>query len=262
MKPQPGEKIGMSGHTEDREQTLISHLKELRGCLLRAIVAVLIIFCGLIYFSNEIYRLIALPLIDNLPEGSSMIATEVASPFLTPLKLTFFLSVYIAVPYILYQAWLFISPGLYRNERRIAFPIISTGVLLFYAGTAFAYYIVFPLVFGFLTAISPEGVLIMTDIQHYLDFIIKLFFAFGLAFEIPIATFLLVRGGFVSVRNLRQKRPWIIIMAFVLGMLLTPPDILSQILLAVPVWLLFELGLIISAWYVKDDIEQETDGQS
>lgn len=252
----------MNDDIEGHEQTLIAHLKELRICLMRAMVAVLIIFLGLLYFAGDIYHLIALPLIDKLPEGGSMIATEVASPFFTPLKLTFFTAVYIAMPFILYQAWSFISPGLYNNERRVALPIILSGAMLFYAGTGFAYYVVFPLVFGFLTAIPPTGVKIMTDIQHYLDFIIKLFFAFGLAFEIPIATFMLVRGEFISVSGLRRNRPYVIIMAFVLGMLLTPPDIVSQILLAVPVWLLFEIGLMISAYAQNEDSGAETSDQS
>jgi len=237
----------MSVHTEDQEQSLISHLIELRQCLLRAVLCVLLIFLGLLYFSSDIYSLIALPLIEKLPEGSSMIATEVASPFLTPVKLTFFVSIFISMPFILYQIWRFISPGLYRNERRVALPLVTSSVLLFYAGTGFAYFVVFPLIFQFLTAIPPEGVKIMTDIQQYLNFIIKLFFAFGLAFEIPIATFILVKGDFISVHKLRKNRPYVILMSFVIGMLLTPPDVVSQILLAVPMWLLFELGLFFSA---------------
>jgi sec-independent protein translocase protein TatC len=187
-----------------------------------------------------------------MPEGTSMIATEVASPFLTPFKLTLVLSVFIAVPFILYQAWGFIAPGLYQREQRLVFPLLFSSTLLFYAGMSFAYFVVFPLVFGFLTGIAPEGVAVMTDISRYLDFVLKMFFAFGLAFEVPIATILVVWSGMTTAENLASKRPYIIVGAFVFGMLLTPPDVISQTLLAVPMWILFELGLIFSRWYTKD----------
>ena len=231
-------------------QTLISHLVELRVCLLRSLYSVIILFFLLFYFSNDLYHAIATPLLERLPPGSSMIATEVASPFLAPFKLTFFVALYLAMPYILYQAWRFVAPGLYATEKRFMLPLIITSVLLFYTGTAFAFFVVFPLIFAFFTAIAPEGVMVMTDINHYLSFILTIFFAFGLSFEIPVATFLLIWSGFITVRELREKRPYIIVAAFVIGMVLTPPDVMSQILLAVPIWLLFELGLVLSEKFI------------
>jgi sec-independent protein translocase protein TatC len=245
-----------------REQTFFSHLIELRTRLLRSFYCVAILFCLLFYFSNDLYNAIATPLLEQLPSGSSMIATEVASPFLAPFKLTLFISIFIAMPYILYQTWSFIAPGLYTNEKRFTIPLIVTSVILFYAGTAFAFFVVFPLLFAFLTAVAPEGVMVMTDINHYLNFILKLFFAFGLAFEIPVATYLFIWSGFITVAELKEKRPYIIVFAFVLGMLLTPPDIISQILLAVPVWLLFEIGLFLSNKFIPQDDAQENNMQA
>jgi sec-independent protein translocase protein TatC len=230
----------------DPGQPLISHLVELRTCILRAVICIFVVLLVLLPFSNQIYGFIATPLIAKLPVGSSMIATEVASPFFAPFKLTLFCAVLFTVPYILYQAWSFIAPGLYDKEKKLAIPLLVSSSLLFYAGILFAYYVVFPVLFAFLTTTAPDGIQIMTDINHYLDFILKLFFAFGVSFEIPIATFLLVRSGMVSVDKLVANRPYIILFAFFMGMLLTPPDIISQILLAVPIWLLFESGLIIS----------------
>ena len=229
---------------DDDKLPLVSHLIELRTRLLHSIVAVLVIFLCLFYFANDIYAFVSEPLRKLLPEGSTMIATEVASPFFTPFKLTLVLSVFLSVPYILHQAWSFIAPGMYSHEKRLAFPLLLSSVLLFYAGIAFAYYVVFPLVFGFFTSTGPEGVSIMTDINKYLDYVLKLFFAFGIAFEIPIATFLLVVSGAVSVSSLTSKRPYIVVGCFVFGMLLTPPDIISQTLLALPMWLLFEVGIL------------------
>ena len=229
---------------DDDKLPLVSHLIELRTRLLHSIAAVLVIFLCLFYFANDIYAFVSEPLRKLLPEGSTMIATEVASPFFTPFKLTLVLSVFLSVPYILHQAWSFIAPGMYSHEKRLAFPLLLSSVLLFYAGIAFAYYVVFPLVFGFFTSTGPEGVSIMTDINKYLDFVLKLFFAFGIAFEIPIATFLLVVSGAVSVSSLTSKRPYIVVGCFVFGMLLTPPDIISQTLLALPMWLLFEVGIL------------------
>ena len=229
----------------DSEQPLIAHLAELRNRLLRSLVCVFVVFLGLSVFANDIYALIAGPLLAQLPEESSMIATEVAAPFLVPFKLTFFAAVFVSVPYLLYQAWAFVAPGLYQNERRLVLPLISSSVILFYLGNAFAFFIVFPLLFAFLTSSAPVGVTVMTDIGHYLNFILKMFFAFGLAFEVPIVIILLVWTGIASVESLAKKRPYIIVGAFTVGMLLTPPDIISQVLLAVPVWLLFELGLIL-----------------
>ncbi len=231
---------------EDEGQPLIEHLIELRSRLLRSIISVLVIFFPLFYFGNEIYVYISKPLRAYLPEGTSMIATEVASPFLTPFKLSLVLAIFIAIPYILHQLWSFVAPGLYKNEKRIALPLLVSSIILFYAGIAFAYYVVFPLVFSFFTSVAPDGVTIMTDINRYLDFVLKLFFAFGIAFEIPIATVLLVWTGASDVDSLRKKRPYIIVGCFVVGMLLTPPDIISQLLLALPMWILFELGIIFS----------------
>ena len=229
----------------DTEQPLIAHLAELRNRLLRSLTCVFVVFLGLSAFANDIYAMIAGPLLAQLPEESSMIATEVAAPFLVPFKLTFFAAVFVCVPYLLYQAWAFVAPGLYQNERRLVLPLISSSVILFYLGNAFAFFIVFPLLFAFLTSTAPVGVTVMTDIGHYLNFILKMFFAFGVAFEVPIAIILLVWTGLASVESLAKKRPYIIVGAFTAGMLLTPPDIISQVLLAIPVWLLFELGLIL-----------------
>lgn len=248
----------------DHEQPLISHLAELRTRLIHAMLAVLLVFLGLAPFSTEIYNAIATPLISILPEGTSMIATEVASPFLVPFKLTMYTAIFITMPYLLFQIWSFIAPGLYRNEKRFAMPLFLTSIILFYAGTAFAFFIVFPLVFSFFASVTPEGVAMMTDIGHYLDFILKMFFAFGLAFEVPIATILLTMTGMVSVASMREKRPYIIIGAFVIGMVLTPPDVLSQFLLATPMLILFELGLYFSKYFVKEEAgvtdEEEVSG--
>ncbi|WP_370980712.1 twin-arginine translocase subunit TatC [Agaribacterium sp. ZY112] len=228
---------------DDKGQPLVEHLLELRSCLLRALVAVLLIFLGLFSFANEIYEFVAEPLQRFLPENTSMIATDVASPFLTPFKLTLFAAIYIAMPYILYQIWRFVGPALYTKEKRIVIPMMVSSIALFYAGTAFAYFVVFPLVFQFFTSIGPESVSMMTDISSYLSFVIKLFFAFGIAFEIPIATILLIYAEVISAENLGKKRPYVIVFCFILGMFMTPPDVISQLLLAIPMWLLFEAGL-------------------
>ncbi len=196
--------------------------------------------------------MIAMPLISKLPEGTNMIATEVASPFFVPFKLTGFLAIFICMPYLLYQLWAFVSPGLYKNEKRFAVPLLLSSIVLFYAGTAFAFYVVFPLVFGFFTSVAPAGVTVMTDIGHYLNFILKMFFAFGLAFEVPVATILLVSSGIVDYESLQSKRPYIIVSAFVIGMFLTPPDVISQFLLALPMWVLFEVGLFMSKKFVPE----------
>lgn len=233
--------------SEVEGQPLIEHLIELRNRILHALVAIMIVFLPLFYFANDLYSFISQPLRQFLPEGTSMIATEVASPFLTPFKLSLVLSIFIAMPYILHQIWSFVAPGLYSSERKVALPLLTSSIVLFYAGIAFAFYVVFPLVFGFFTSVVPEGVTIMTDINRYLDFVLKLFFAFGLAFEIPIATMLLIWTGATDAQSLKRKRPYVIIACFVVGMLLTPPDVISQILLALPMWLLFEIGIIFSA---------------
>jgi len=234
-----------------KEDTFLSHLIELRDRLLRSVLAILGVFLALFPFANQIYTFLSGPLTKHLPEGSSMIAIEVASPFLIPFKLTLLLAVVIAVPYLLYQLWSFVAPGLYRHERRLALPIIVSGTVLFYLGMVFAYYVVFPLVFGFFTSAAPEGVSVMTDIGKYLDFVIVVFLAFGIAFEVPIVTVVLVSVGATTPEALSAKRPYVIVGAFVVGMLLTPPDIISQTLLAVPVWLLFEIGLVFSRSVVR-----------
>ena len=225
---------------------MVEHLLEMRNRLLQCILVVLFIFLGLFAYSNELYLYISDPLVTNLPVNSSMIATDVTSPFLTPFKLTLVLSIFAAMPFILYQVWAFIAPGLYKREKMIVVPLFLSSVLLFYAGMAFAYYLVFPLVFTFFTSVSPDGVLVMTDIRSYLDFVLKLFFAFGLSFEIPVAIVILSWMGLVDPSRLGKKRPYIFVLCFSLGMLLTPPDVISQILLAIPMWLLFELGLVLS----------------
>lgn len=235
----------------DNQQPLISHLIELRDRLLRGVLAVLIIAACLLPFSNDLYHFLSEPLLSHLPETSTMIATEVASPFLIPFKLTLSVAILLAIPVLLYQLWAFIAPGLYDNERKLVFPLLLASTLLFFLGIIFAYYVVFPLVFGFLTQAAPEGVAVMTDISSYLDFVLKLFFAFGVAFEVPIATLILIWTGASTVESLAEKRPYIIVGAFVIGMLLTPPDVISQTLLALPVWLLFELGLFCSRWLPK-----------
>ncbi|MCW4630898.1 MULTISPECIES: twin-arginine translocase subunit TatC [Marinomonas] len=223
---------------------LVAHLLELRNRLLKSVLAILILFVGLYAFANDLYLIVSEPLRLLLPPGSSLIATEVASPFLAPLKLTFFVSVLISVPYTLYQAWSFIAPALYKNEKQIAIPLLVSSIFLFYAGILFAYYIVLPLIFGFFTTVGPGEVTVMTDINNYLNFVLKLFFAFGVTFEIPVATYLLIKAGVTTVAALAKKRPYIFLGCFVVGMLITPPDIFSQTLLAIPMWLLFELGLL------------------
>jgi len=222
----------------------MAHLIEFRDRILRAIASVALIFIGLFSFSNELYLYVSEPLRQYLPESSTMIATDVTSPFLTPFKLTLVLSLFAAMPYVLYQIWAFVAPGLYQREKKIVIPLFCSSVILFYAGMAFAYYVVFPLVFMFFTSVGPEGVAIMTDIRSYLDFVLKLFFAFGISFEIPIAVVILSWMGAVDPDNLAKKRPYVFILCFVFGMLLTPPDILSQTLLAIPMWLLFEIGIV------------------
>ena len=240
-----------------KEQPLIEHLVELRGALLKALVVVLLLFILLLPLANTIYEFIATPLIARLPANSSMIATEVASPFFAPFKLTLFSAIFLAAPYVLYQIWGFIAPGLYDNEKKLAFPLLLSSIALFYIGIVFAYFVVFPLLFAFLTGTAPTGVRVMTDINHYLNFILKLFFAFGISFEIPIATFLLIRSGLARAEQLARNRPYIILAAFVAGMLLTPPDIISQVLLAVPIWLLFESGLLISKYLAPAPAEND-----
>ena len=228
------------------EQPLISHLLELRTRVTRMVIAILVLLVVFFPFGNDIYIFVAAPLMDVMPEGTSMIATQVASPFLTPFKLALVTAVFVAMPYLLHQLWSFIAPGLYQHEKRLAVPLLASSVILFYAGASFAYFVVFPLVFAFLTSVAPEGVAVATDITAYLDFVLTLFFAFGISFEVPIATILLVLAGMTTPDKLAQKRPFVVVGAFVIGMLLTPPDVISQTLLAVPIWLLFEVGIFFS----------------
>ena len=245
---------------EEHAQTpLIEHLVELRSRLVKAVALIVIIFAALYAFSNDIYSFVAEPLMALLPAGSQMIATEVASPFLAPFKLTLFTAFFIAVPFVLYQAWAFIAPGLYRHEKALAFPLLASSILLFYGGVAFAYFVVFPLLFDFFVHTGPENVTVMTDINQYLNFVLKLFFAFGAAFEIPIATFLLIWTGATSVESLGKKRPYVIVGCFVVGMMMTPPDVVSQSLLAIPMWLLFEIGIIFGRLVPRHRRDTDTD---
>ena len=244
------------------EQPFVAHLIELRDRLLRIVLAVLILFLALFGFANDIYHYIATPLMTLLPEGQSMIATGVISPFLTPFKLALVLSFYLAIPYILYQVWGFVAPGLYKHERRMVLPLAASSTILFYVGMAFAYYVVFPLIFAFLTTTAPEGVQVMPDMKDYLDFVLKLFFAFGVAFEVPIATILLCWMGTTTPEKLREKRPYVIVGAFVIGMLLTPPDMISQTLLAIPMWLLFEAGILFAPFFMPKDQDDAPKAQT
>lgn len=228
-------------------QSLISHLLELRSRLLRSAAAILLCMMALVPFANRLYTALAQPMMRSLPEGASMIATGVAAPFMVPFKFAMMLAVYIAMPYVLYQVWAFVAPGLYRREQAFALPLLVSAVLLFYTGMAFAYFLVFPIIFGFFASTAPAGVVVMTDVASYLDFVLTMFLAFGVAFEVPVVVVLTVLLGFVDVPALRQARPYVIVGAFVIGMLLTPPDMFSQTLLAVPICLLFEAGLQVSA---------------
>ena len=246
----------------DQELSFIEHLVELRSRLLKACAAVFVILLFMLPFARKLYAVLAEPLTAVLPEGSSMIAIDVASPFLTPFKLALLLSLILAIPFVLYQLWAFVAPALYREEKRLARPLLYTSVLLFYAGCAFAYFVVFPLVFGFFTRVAPEGVTVMTDISKYLDFVITLFLAFGLAFEVPIATIILVATGVTTVDKLKKMRAYVVVGAFALGMLLTPPDVISQTLLALPMWALFEIGLILSRFLLPHRARPEAEEDS
>ncbi len=240
-----------------KEETLLSHLVELRSRLLKAGASILVVFLVLVPFSDDIFSSIALPLMEQLPEGSTMIATQVASPFLTPFKTTMFAALFLSMPVVLYQIWGFAAPGLYIKEKRFAVPLLLSSIVLFYCGTAFAYFVVFPLMFAFFTSAAPAGVAVMTDIASYLDFVLVLFFAFGLAFEVPIATVVLVWSGLTTVETLAKNRAYVFLGAFVIGMLITPPDIISQTLLAVPVYLLYECGILLSKILTKKKEEAD-----
>jgi len=234
------------------EGTLISHLLELRDRLLRALIAVFVIFIPLVFFSNELFTFVARPLIEKLPEGTSLIATSVVAPFMTPLKLALIAAIFVAMPYVLYQVWGFVAPGLYRREKRFALPLFASSVLLFYIGVAFAYYIVFPLMFAFLTTTTPAGVRMMTDMSSYLDFTLLLFFAFGIAFEVPIAVVLLASTGLVKVETLKKNRGYVLLGIFVVAAFLTPPDAISQSFMAVPMYILYELGILFAQYLTRN----------
>jgi len=241
------------------KDTFVSHLVELRDRILRSLLVLLILILAMVPFANDIYVFFAKPLMAALPEGTSMISTEPHGPFFVPLKLVIALSVIVAMPFLLHQLWAFVAPGLYDNEKAIAVPILVSSTLLFYLGILFAYFVVFPLVFAFFTSTAPEGVAVMTDINAYFSFCMKLFFAFGVSFEVPVATVLMVRMGITTPENLMSKRPYVIVSAFVVGMLMTPPDIFSQTLLALPVWLLFEAGVRFSRRFRPESDEEPGD---
>ncbi len=249
----------MSG--EDREQlaegTLISHLVELRQRLLRAVVAVIVLFIPCAFFQDQLFTLVATPLIEKMPQGTSMIATSPVAPVMVPLKLSFMAGVFLAMPYVLYQAWAFVAPGLYRNEKRFAIPLVISSIVLFYAGIAFAYFVVFPLMFAFLTSTAPQGVQMMTDMANYLDFILLLFFAFGVAFEIPVATVLLAATGMVKIETMTKNRGYVLLGIFVIAAFLTPPDAISQSFMAVPMYLLYEVGIILSRALLRERAKQQ-----
>ncbi len=236
------------------EQGLMEHLTELRDRLMWIVLVILLAFLVFFYFSEAIFSFAAEPLLAQMPEGTSMIATGVTSPFLVPLKLALLLSVLLTIPHTLHQIWGFVAPGLYKHEKRLAVPLLASSVLLFYCGIAFAHFVILPILFNFFLSVTPEGVEVMTDIGQYLDFMIAIFFAFGLAFEIPVATFLLIAAGATTPTRLAEKRPYIVVGAFVFGMLITPPDVISQTLLALPMLLLFEGGLIMARIFLKERI--------
>lgn len=240
-----------ASNESDKQESLVSHLVELRNRLIKIVIGIVVVLLCLFPFANEIYSFLAEPLLKHLPESSTMVAIDVASPFLTPFKLVMLLAVVLTIPWILYQFWAFIAPGLYKHEKRLVLPLLTSSSILFYLGMVFAYFVVFPLVFGFFTKVTPDGVAVMTDISRYLDFVTKMFIAFGAAFEVPVLTFVLVMTGVTTVEALSRARSYVIVAAFVIGMLLTPPDIISQVLLAIPVWLLFELGLLMSKIVLK-----------
>jgi sec-independent protein translocase protein TatC len=239
------------------EGTLISHLIELRQRLLKVVVAIFLCFIPCAIFSDKLFTLVALPLIKKMPEGTSMIATSLISPFMAPLKLALFVALFVAMPYVLFQVWAFVAPGLYKREKRFAIPLMVSSILLFYAGVAFAYFVVFPLMFAFLTTTAPTGVQVMTDITNYLDFVLLLFFAFGIAFEMPVATVLLAATGLVRVETMAKNRGYVLLGIFVIAAFLTPPDALSQTAMAVPMWLLYEVGIILSRILLRERLAQQ-----
>ncbi|MBK6906748.1 MAG: twin-arginine translocase subunit TatC [Rhodocyclaceae bacterium] len=242
----------------ETQETFISHLVELRDRLIRALVAILMVFVPLAFFSRELYALLAAPLLATLPAGGQMIATDVVGVFLVPMKVALMVAFLIALPYVIFQAWSFVAPGLYVHEKKLALPLVAVSVLLFFCGMAFAYFAFFPMVFGFMAAVAPEGVAWMTDIEKYLSFVMTMFLAFGVTFEVPIIVIVLARAGIVSVAQMREWRPYVIVGAFVIAAVFTPPDVISQFMMAVPMCLLFELGLLLADWLVKPAPEAQT----
>lgn len=240
----------------DREDTFLSHLIEMRDRLLRAVLAIVILFVVLFPWAQDLYALLARPMLASLPKGGQMIATEVTTPFFVPMKVTLMTAFLLALPWVFYQVWAFVAPGLYQHEKRIGVPLVVASVILFLLGMAFAYFLVFPVVFGFIVGVAPEGVAVMTDIGKYLDFVMTLFMAFGITFEVPVAVVLLVKMGMVSVAKLREIRPYVIVGAFVVGAIFTPPDIISQFMLAVPLWVLYELGILVATLVSRTAPEQ------
>lgn len=237
---------------------LVNHLKELKRRLSYCLIVIGVLFCGLLYFANDLYLYLAAPLIQALGEHNQMIATDVTSPLLAPLKFVFILSIFISIPFHLYQLWAFIAPGLINQEKKFVWPLLISSFILFYIGTLFAYFVVFPLVFGFLVSMAPAGISVMPDISQFLRLVIKLFFAFGFAFEVPIAVYLMVKAKLVSIETLKAKRAYVFVGAFVVGMLLTPPDVVSQTLLAIPIWLLFEVGLLLAQKTIDSSSDDES----
>ncbi|HUW51435.1 MAG TPA: twin-arginine translocase subunit TatC [Sulfuricella sp.] len=242
--------------TSEIAESFVAHLIELRNRLIRALIAVGLVFVCLFPFAGDLYAVLAHPLLAVLPKGGQMIATDVTTPFFVPMKVAMMAAFTIALPYVLYQIWAFVAPGMYAHEKRLVAPLIVASTILFLCGMAFAYFLVFPIVFGFVTSVAPHGVAVMTDINKYLDFVLTLFVAFGITFEVPVAVVVLVRMGFISVEKLREIRPYMVVGAFVIGAIFTPPDMVSQIMLAVPLWLLYELGILVAAMMVKKAAEE------
>jgi sec-independent protein translocase protein TatC len=240
-------------------ESFLSHLIELRDRLIRALVAIIVIFLAIVNWARDIYTLLAAPMLASLPQGGQMIATDVAGAFLVPMKVTLMVAFLIALPYVLYQIWAFVAPGLYSHEKRLALPLLTASVVLFFVGMAFAYFVVFPTVFGFINKFAPTGVAVMTDIDKYLSFVLSTFLAFGVTFEVPVIVIVLVTVGLVSVEKLREVRPYVIVGAFVVGAIFTPPDVLSQFMLAVPLWLLYELGIVIAAFLGRQSAQGAPD---
>jgi len=238
--------------------SFMSHLVELRDRLLRCVIALVLVFICLFPWARDLYSLLAKPLLASLPAGGQLIATEVTAPFFVPIKVTLMAALVIALPYLLYQIWAFVAPGLYAHEKKLVMPLVATSTLLFLCGMAFAYFLVFPIVFHFIISVAPEGVAVMTDIGKYLDFVLTLFVAFGVTFEVPVAVVILVRMGMVSVAKLREIRPYVIVGAFVIGAIFTPPDVVSQVMLAVPLWVLYELGIFVAQWVGKPAAAETT----